>query len=282
MEKKGFTKPQLIAGILTLTIISLLIFLGPAQAFIVNMNISDTLVLIGDAINFIISANTEEGDNISSAILFLNITGPQNASCSFTTNGTPVPSCPGFSIIKMEGSDDPFGYGYGYLTGNFKYNVTIDSGILVPGRYTAQFSALVNDELVKSQAVDFDIVSTSLEIEGCSVRGEDGNLSVNNTAFGKKNKLNFNIPKKNAAKGKGSLTSQDKGGRISYKFNVEDTVEFDDRLIIADVSGRFRNRDRETTNENARITIDKQTNKIDIEGDSFTLEDMDARIIKNC
>ena len=281
MEKRGFTKSHLIAGILTLTVISLLIFLGPAQAFIVNINISNPLVLIGDAVSFIISASTEEGDNISSALFFLNITGPQNASCSFNVNGTPIPSCPSFSIVKLEGSDDPFGYGYGYLTGDFKYNVTIDSGILLPGRYNAEFIALFDNSTKKSN-VEFNIVNNSLEIEGCSIRGEDGDLLLNNTEFGSKNKLNFNIPKKNAAKGKGSLTSQDKAQRISYKFNVVEAREFDDRFIIADVTGRLRDQNKEIANENARITIDKQINEIDILGDSFSLENMDARIIKNC
>ncbi len=281
MEKRGVIKSHIIAGILTITVISLLIIIGPAQAFIVNMTIPNPIVLIGDAVSFIISASTEEGDNILSALFFLNITGPQNASCRFNVNGTPVSSCPGFSIVKLEGSDDIFGYGYGYLTGNFKYNVTIDSGTLVPGRYNAEFIAHFDNSTERSSA-EFNVVNNSLEIEGCSIRGEDGKLLVNNTAFGKKNKLNFNIPKKNAAKGKGSFTSQDKGERISYKFNILDTTEFDDRLITADISGRFRNQDKETTNEEARIIVDKLANKISIIGDSFTLEDMDARIIKKC
>ena len=180
LGKKHSTK--IIAGVITLAVLTLLLFAGPARAFDVVLN--------GFA-----TANPTQGDKISTtATITINsnermimpnpvgvyIDGSEEAFCSFNLEATSG-DCDGSDGIKVElvsstsdGKEYGYGYGYGYdmntgygygydyqngySQGTYTYTITMDTSKFDLGDHTIQLSVDAGQShIYPSEVVSVDI-----------------------------------------------------------------------------------------------------------------------------
>lgn len=150
---------------MTVVIVLMLIFSGPAGAVYVGVDIEKTeFNSSDDFVNFTVWVNIESGERIPVQNLTLNITGPTNESCMFYLNGTNISGCSNVTITPISsvgnGSGTLYGYdwndgygynfgsgvGYGYVSGydtnasaELRYNITwnLTASGADDGSYTA-------------------------------------------------------------------------------------------------------------------------------------------------
>ncbi len=276
--------PKLIAGFISIVIISLLIFLGPAQAFILKVSVSDNFNVIGEPITFTLSTEIQESEILNIEFINLTLQGATPVSCSFLANGTKISPCPNvISIDKLSAPNTTFGYGYGYTfnQGILKYLVVLNSSNFLPGEYNVYYTIITASSSLESPAEKIFIGNNFTLTESCSVRADSGSISFLNNTFDEKNKLNFNLPLKEAKKGEGSLTAQDKRSRISYTFIMEKAVKLSKDKIVFKTSGLLRDDLKNPIPVKAILTMDKKINKIDISGD-IEAESMYVTFTKGC
>lgn len=158
MSKENSLRTSYLPGtVITVFVVILLIFLGPAQA--VSLIISGLQPLYAEStpVKFQISIEISTPDQfVPVTNISLDVAGPVNLNRIFSVDGTPVSGNPRISItpVKHPKSEDygygygigceggtcyGFGYGYGYGTDttlSFIYNVTMDMNGLPHGDYT--------------------------------------------------------------------------------------------------------------------------------------------------
>ncbi len=283
MEKRGL---KIIAASVTVGIIVMIIMLSPANAFILGFTVSDNNVVSGEVINFQVSAEVEAGEVLNITHFVLMLTGPEAISCLFTPNGTEISGCDGIEIEQIEDTNFGYGYGYGYgygfLQGFLKYNITVNSGILDIGEYIAKLIANIDEDDVISQELEITIESGLEPLEGCSIRARDGGVDYQNLSFNnKKSKFSVNVPLKNANKGQGSFGAQG-DERISYKFRVKNVGKDGNSSVVFDVSGTFRNHEKDKISLDAKIIYDKITDSVDIMSSEFNVNDLDVGFVRGC
>ncbi len=146
--------PKVIASILTIAIITLLIVAGPAEAFALDMSISNDKPVEGETVTFNVSTSVETADNpsdVDSFTLFIIKTNAKDVvSCTFFPNGTKITACPGIDVTQTSSPTFGYGYGYGYGSGKFSYEIILNTTGLHPGAYRTSFVANVHGkELIK-------------------------------------------------------------------------------------------------------------------------------------
>ncbi len=144
--------PKIIAGIFTAMILALLVVAGPAEAFILDMSLSDDKPAAGESVTFDVSTEVESADAPADVSFFTLLIKHENKkdviSCSFTPDGEPLSDCPGITIVKKS-SAPHFGYGYGYSgfgAGKFAFDIILDTTGIKHGAYRTFFIANVAGE----------------------------------------------------------------------------------------------------------------------------------------
>lgn len=266
---------RIIASVLSLIVIVLLVYTGPAQAFVVSLGISNASPLLGELISFSVSAQIQEGDNtnINNFTLVIN----NNSYCVFSISGEKLTSCNGINIVQIEN----LSYGYGYLLPGFlKYNITINSESLGVGNYNARLIASTIKGEFQTSESSFAI-SDEKPLYDCSVRGKGGEISLNEKSLGNNSRINFYVPLKSAREGEGEFTVQEGRKRVSYKFDVKKAVRRDS-LIVFKVQGEVREDLNPFKAESAVITLDKNTKKINLDSSSLVIRNMPATLMIGC
>ena len=186
-NEKKLNSKKIIASIFTCAVLALLIFSGPAQAFVLGLVIADgsnSNVDKGTLIDFTATLDIETADQyLPINSLMLNI---GSKTCSFNIDGEIVSGCEGVvSITKTSGTygggygygygyDNSygygydynfgygFGYGYGYGTGETQlvYDITIDTDYFNIGTSYAFLKANIGEETFTSQPQKI-IISTA-------------------------------------------------------------------------------------------------------------------------
>jgi len=171
-----FNSTKIIAGIFTFAILTLLIFAGPAKAFILELIIvDDSQVDKGETIKFIATLDIEDMDEyLPIKNLTLILDGPINKQCVFDISGNPISGCEGLTISKIDSSsgyggygygygyDNSYGYGYGYSFDygygygynygagggevHLEYEMVLDTQYYSPGEYETALEALIGDK----------------------------------------------------------------------------------------------------------------------------------------
>lgn len=286
MSVKIFSS-KVIAAILVLGVISILIYSGPAQAFVLSLQIPDTIVNQGDKIKVNINVNPEEGDNSSdvSYLIFklTKLNGPDNAECKFLRDGSIVSGCDGIEIDKIstdDCEDGSYGYGYGYGSKcSLKYKITINSNLFEVGTYA---TSLTINAKGKDTTEAGDNIIINLPNKVCSVRARDGLIQVDEKEF-TKNKINFYLPFNNADRGEGYLTGQDGKGRFTFRFKVDKMLYYTNDLIKAQVSGKFRiGNQGNYTDETAVLTFDRVQNTTSLIGNNVHMTGMKIYFRRYC
>ena len=272
-------KIKVIAGFVTIAILGILFFLGPAQAFIMDLVVSDNLPTQGDIITFTVTAEVESGEFLNIEEFILKITGPMSIDCRFLLNGTIIANCTGITNIEII-SFAPVVNGYGFGEGTFDFLVTLDTTFYPLGLYHTSIIAMISGDPVEIEGDDFFI--SGIGPIGCSVRAREGAINYNHTLF-EKNKLSFNMPNRKASNslGKGSLTGQEDRIRFRYKFEITGVLKNNETNMVLSINGNIRERENKTA-ETAILFLDKKNKKVIIKDNSFNATSMDVTFIRKC
>jgi len=263
---------HLTVAVIILSIIILLVTIGPVRAALVGLTISNNFPVFGEFVNLIVSAEIEPDEILDTKNFTLSFEGPQNIVCDFLPDGTFLNPCPGIQIQQIETAD--YQFGYGFLPGILKYNITLDSGSLQAGEYMVKLFVITPQEKLTAQEQMF-IIGESTPVEKCSLRAEDGSIIFDGKTFNSpRTKLNLGVSESRARKGQGFITAQQGRERISYEFDIDNAIRVSSRLILIYTSGTLKQPSKENKPESAVISFDTDSFKLDIDGDSLEIEDM--------
>lgn len=184
-------KQRLIAGTFTTIIIVMLILVGPANAFVVNMgSFSDSSPKKGKTISFTfdIDISSQERLNITNIYLYSN----EEVICVFNAKGEAVTSCEGITISKLGYSNAEwgysygYGYGYGYNGANSKlaYNVSIDTTNFELGEYYLNLVVATSNAGSISSSKERLVVSSFGGAEKVYFLPIEGNKKIGNSSIG--------------------------------------------------------------------------------------------------
>ena len=132
---------------------------------------------------------------------------------------------------------------------------------------------------------DFEIEqqTTLVPVDRCSVRARNGIVVTDSMEFFE-NKLNFNVPNRGAAEGRGSLTSQEGKDRLSIKFNIKNitATNENDLTFMADATGKLNKHELDL--DSLEINFDKVNNIVTITGSGIDEIDgeLDVNFVDGC
>ena len=95
-------------------VLMLLVFTGPAQAFILSLNIQNHKFISGETVIMEVSSEPESGENLILNKFTLDIEGPTDIPCEFNSDAEIISGCEGISITKLDNETNKFGYSYSY------------------------------------------------------------------------------------------------------------------------------------------------------------------------
>ena len=214
------------SSILTISIIALLVFAGPASGFVISLDIDkEDEDKEEKKIKFTATIDLETIDqNLPIELITLNIFGPTNDSCSFNITGKETPDCNNFKIkahkFKINKINNSFGYGYGYDSesgfgytfgyGNvyngpqtFQYKITLDTEDYKEGDYETELVVKIGNKTFIKQGKDFTIKKKKKPGKDDNDETEDGHHGNGGSGNGgspgdgKKSVLICHIPKGN-------------------------------------------------------------------------------------
>lgn len=276
--------PKIVAFLFSIFIIGILLIAGPANAFVLSMTIDDNTVNKGDEIEIEVVNTIESGEFLNINNLSLVLDGPEKVECYFLSNGTIISGCKGITIELIEipgyGYGYSYGYGYGYNEGDLKFRIIIDTSDYDTGAYTSVIKSYIGGAVYEEHGENIYIGLENEILNGCSIRARDGFFN-NSTMESRKNKLNVNIPLRNADNGKGYIIAQDGRTRISYRFEVLSVLYNDKNSASLLVDGDYRKR-RDRSEQSAVININKKNEIATINGETFNLTGMDIYFMKRC
>jgi|SRR3989344_6241294 len=272
---------KVVSVVITIAVISLLVLIGPANAYITGLTISNAEPVKGQSVVFTVSAEIEQGEVLDIQSFLLQIQGQQNLEtieCLFLPSGALASECPGISIQKIQDTD--YQFGYGFLPGFLKYEITFETDNVEEGRYNVKLYTNAGEQVFQSPTKQITILSDEVEIEKCSIRAEGGNSYYPINAFATNNKISFYIPDFNAARGQGSFTAQSKD-RISYGFDIT-AAQVDDDTIKIQGYGKFTNTQRQKNEELSQITYNITSQKVSINSASFNAQNLNVIFRHGC
>jgi hypothetical protein len=275
---------KLVAGVITLSILIILIASGPAQAYILGLTISNNSVYKGDRVYFLASFNLENKNPSDVNFLNLRIIGGTTMNCKFNADGSIISGCLGITIKKIgnDSSNNSYGYSYGNPSIDLTYNITLDSSRYVAGSYTTKLGITAGSDIVQKDGPDFSINYKDGALERCSLRGNQGNLTLGNLTFKNNNKINFYIPAKNAEPGQGYLTGQVKRDTFSFNFNIDSVLDSNKDNATVKVIGDYRLNLQDKQSATATIFLDKKKKTVSVISSSFNATNMKITFSQNC
>lgn len=139
-------KRSIISIVITIAIFLTIILSGPAKAFVLNIDLDKSIVIRGASVIFNVSIDINSNENYLIEKLIFQLSGPENISCEFYTNGTIIDrdKCRGILIKELTNDYDKYDYGYGYNFGygygygnrqDLKYKITLTTTSYDPGVY---------------------------------------------------------------------------------------------------------------------------------------------------
>lgn len=137
--------------VITFGILLLLFSLGPAQAFVIGLDILNNEVIKGNIIGFIGEIDMQSNEHFPIDYLELSLDGPETVNCRFFPNGTVISDCSDITIKLIEIPNYGYGYGYGgygygYSNGKLIYSFKLDTDDYNTGTYTTMLSVIINNK----------------------------------------------------------------------------------------------------------------------------------------
>lgn len=279
--KKGAISSGLFALIVTVTVIGILIFSGPAQAFTTGFLVLNNQVNKGEIVNLKITVDIGQNEYLDIDNLVVNFEGPEQIYCQFDSDGNKIAGCDGISIIKTRSADYEFGYGFN--DGVMEYEISFDSDKFSAGQYTTKFYVFSGSNIITERTGENFLVKSDIgSLAGCSVRGKGGSLIAETLDIGDNNKLSLNIPLTNAVGGSGSIIGQQDRTRFRYGFEIIEVLENNPTYFTLKVKGEYRVGLEVNKEKIAVLRVDKLTKKASLDCDIFSLIDMDVTFMERC
>lgn len=283
----GSVKLKIIAGIVTASIIALLLIAGPVGAFIMDLDLSENLVKLGSSTEIIATATFEQEDDFNVSSFMLDLDGPVSISCLFLPDGTPISSCKGITIQQIHapswGGGYGYGYGYGRYIGNYTFKITLNTLNYPLGSYETHLLAITTKGMLEFQGEDLTIYDEEIKLERCSVRADDGEMYLLGDFFGDENHFSFYNPQSGNSHGQGSLTAQDENQRFSYKFKTENIISKTPSKIQVLVKGKYKIQTGPWFEDvEALLTIDKTQNIVTLESVDFGVYESSISFLVDC
>lgn len=160
-------KSYVIASVVTLFVIGLIVFSGPAQAFAANLSaFSDATPKQADSITaqFDIDMNTAERADVSSIDVYIDGVN----TCSFDSVGNVSGSCDELTLEKLTSTAEwgyGYGYGYGYgqelVSSKLSYTLTLDTTDLVIGEHLLHLVVSSNNNVPSMTSETQSIIVSS-------------------------------------------------------------------------------------------------------------------------
>ncbi len=179
MNKKasGFFS-KILALSFVVIILGVLLISGPAQAFILGMDVDKNVVNRGDNIKFDVSLKIDQSDGVLPVQqLTLLLDGPIQRTCVFNPEAQIISGCAGIiNITKISnssyghGQSPVFGYGYGYSQGELKYTIELDTLTYTPGVYDTILTAKIANNF-------YDYIGNKINIKSLSTLENKGNIT---------------------------------------------------------------------------------------------------------
>jgi len=178
---------------ITVMILGVLIFSGPANAFVLSIESSVEKATVGEIVNFSVSVDVES-DLLPIDYLALELAGPQDIECRFQVDGTIISGCAGMKIDiisntgysqgNLSGNYDGdsynwgygYGYGYGYEHGKGRtllYSASLNTSGMLVGVYSTNFRAKISSDEFSRKGDDLTIESPISEGIGLRVISPD-------------------------------------------------------------------------------------------------------------
>ncbi|MFA4953072.1 MAG: hypothetical protein WC584_02525 [Candidatus Pacearchaeota archaeon] len=203
-DMKAPNKSKIIAGILTFIILGLIIFVGPAKAFVLELNTDKDSLIKGEKIIFNASIKIESVDKyLPIKTLKLNLHGLSPLTslnvCEFDIEGKPISGCDGMTIKKISeansygygygyGYDNSYGYGYGYDFGygygygygygqgesELTYEISLDTINYDAGNYESELETIIGNQIFKSKDKPAFTINTISTITTTGTSGGNG------------------------------------------------------------------------------------------------------------
>lgn len=177
-------KSKYIAGIISIALIALLVVAGPAQAFMLSLDVDageNSNFHLGDDVSLTAKLHIEDSGNdayLPVKNLSLEIDGPGSNDylCYFDINGNAISECDNISISLVNGSvsggygygygyfenhsyDFGYGYGYGYSNGigetELVYKIVIDTDSYHLGSYHVTLNSEIGNSEFSSSVAHF-------------------------------------------------------------------------------------------------------------------------------
>jgi hypothetical protein len=208
MNKKN---EKIIASVLTVVILSLILFAGPAKAFVLELDTDKTSLTKGNDISFNVTFEIQNTDQyLPIQALQLELVGPTSSVCEFDVDANIISGCEGMTITPIStvnkgygyghgydsatGYGYDFGYGYGYGYGYevemfLEYTITLNTANYNVGNYESILTASIGDETFESTDKPTFTINSPITVTGSG--GGSGDGDGNQKDYSGSNARNF-------------------------------------------------------------------------------------------
>jgi len=165
--------------ILCVLVLSFLLILGPAKAFVLVLGLDHNSVSKGQNATYSVNVSISTNESVPIDYIKLSLNG--TIDCKFDADGNVVSGCVDMIVNKVNSSSSygygyAYGYGYGYGQGILSYTIVVDTTNFNLGTYTSEFTISSNGNLVTSNGSNLTVVSNPISGSG-SGSGSGSNVS---------------------------------------------------------------------------------------------------------
>jgi hypothetical protein len=285
-------KNKILAAILSISLVTILVLSGPAEAFAASLTISDAQVEQGEKLTFTSELEISQGEFLNINEIILRLEGPTNVTCKFDVNGTKLEDCEGISIKKI--SDASFGYGYGYgyglTNGTLTYEISVNTNKLDAGNYSSELGVVIDDNEQDYAGDDFEIIEkvTGNDFLRCILKAEQGETVIwEGDAYPTNMPVDFMMSfheNNNGTEklGPGHLMIKQKKENLKFDYQIEEVLVNNETTLQVRAVGEIKTGGQAKNAAEADITFDKITGEISIVSDDFSVSGMPATFRQFC
>ena len=270
-------KKKLISTFISIIILFLIFYSGPAEAYLLRVVSLNNQIAIGEFAIFQTSIIIEESESLKIDEILFELNGPKKFNCKIKPDGSVISGC---DEIKIQRTSSSIFYGYGYGQGNLKYKIIFDSKNAIPGRYRPIAEFLIDGKTIKKLGKSI-IINNPVKKLGCSLRAKNSNIIVENLNFSI-NELNLYVPFGNSNSGQGYIIGQNGIKRFNYKFKIHNITKNDENYVIISSKGSYKIGIDSEKEINSTITYDYKKREIKIENLNFSVIYDSNKILKFC
>ncbi len=159
-----------ISLILTVFVVGILVFAGPARSFELKLDSNKNNVNSGEKVKFNAEIDINESEILPIEEIEIELNGPEKISCRFNLAGDVLSGCKGMDIKKKQEPKTVFGYGYGYFgygygltKGKLSYDIEINTSEYKTGSYSSELKVKIGGKIFKQEGNNLTIEENKKE-----------------------------------------------------------------------------------------------------------------------